>query len=279
MKIGVVGLGTIGLKLTEYLPQKGFDVISYNYRSIEEKKLIVEKNFEKKVKFEKLSYDYLELVLPRITYTSDLDFVSTADIILECSKEDYSIKKKLIAELFGRSSEQAVVSSTTSSLNLAELSHSAYWPRFCGIHFFNPPTKMKLIELAFLPSTTDNTKAKVLGFLSKLDDKRVVELPPIQGYVVNKLLFQYINSAMNLASSENVALSDIDEAMRLGTNAPMGPFELADYVGLDVTYQILQTLYDSTNDISYRPCKTLIEYRDAGKLGRKTGSGFYIYQK
>ncbi len=279
MKIGIVGLGTIGLKLTEYLPQKGFDVVAYNYRAIDAKMAEVTRNFEKKIKYEKLSYEYLDLMLPRISYTSDLGVVADADIVIECSKEDYETKSLLLQRLFELAKPHVVISSTTSSLNLEKLCAAENWNRFCGIHFFNPPTRMRLVELAFMRTTSDGTKTKVLGFLSQLDDKRVIELPPIQGYVVNKLLFQYINSAINLASAEKISLGDVDEAMKLGTNSPMGPFELADYVGLDVTLQILITLFDATGDPTFNPNKDLRALVASGKLGRKTGQGFYTYQK
>lgn len=280
MRIGIAGLGTIGLSLSEYLSQKGFDIIAYNYRALEEKKNQILKNLQSRVKAERISgSSFIDGILSRISFTADLSVLSGADIILECIKEDYDSKRALIDKLFSLVEPGTIIASNTSSLVLERLCGSSDLHRFCGIHFFNPPTKMKLIETAFLRENSEITRNNVRDFLGRLDDKKIVELPPLQGYVVNKLLFQYINAAMNLASAENIPIKNIDDAMKYGTNASMGPFELADYVGLDVTFQILEELFESTGNTAYKPATLLVSLVKEGRLGRKSGEGFYKYKK
>ncbi|HOX31142.1 MAG TPA: 3-hydroxyacyl-CoA dehydrogenase family protein [Spirochaetales bacterium] len=278
MKIGIVGLGTIGSKLIEYLPQKGFQVIAYTHRNIESHAGIFEKSIEKKVKYEKLDYEFIGTMKSRVEFSQSIAAIHDCDLIIECVKEDYEIKKGVLRDIFNSVDSDANVVSTTSSLDLFRLVDPKERYRFCGMHFFNPPTKMRLIELSFLSENTTDFRTAIYRFLNSLDDKKIIELPCIQGFVVNRLLFAYLNHAMNYVASEKVAVQDVDDAMKLGTNAPMGPFELMDYIGIDVTLQILNTLHGDLGNENYRANAMLEEMLKRNELGRKTGKGFYAYQ-
>jgi len=275
--VGVVGLGVIGLKLVEYLALEGYDVVAYNWRNGEAKRHQLSVNLDKKVKYEKVSMEVLERVKGRVLFTSEYKDLSKCWMVVDASKEDYSVKKKLYSELAGHMAKDAILASTTSSLSLQTLSTYFDKDRFVGIHFFNPPTKMKLVEVAFLDPENKNLYAAVYKFLKTLSDKKVIEIPPIQGYIVNRLLFIYINAAVAFQEESGLPAQSIDEAMRFGTNVPMGPLELSDYIGNDVTLEILKEFHKSLNDTKYKPADSLVKMVEEGKLGKKTKVGFYNY--
>lgn len=276
MLVGVIGLGTIGIKLIEYLLEKGLWVIAYNYRNIDKKSGVFESNLDKKVKYEKIGLGTIDRIKNNVKFTADLEDLHDASIIIDASAERYSIKEALYSHLL-KFKEQPVVACTTSSLDLKKLGNY-YDPQFfVGMHFFNPPTKMKLIELAFLPETDFNTKQKIYKFLNILDDKKVIEVPPIQGYIVNRLLFLYMNAAFKMIEKYGLDCDTIDEAMKAGTNMPMGPCELSDYVGNDITLDILFEFYTTFREEEYLPSELLVRKVKLGELGRKVKKGFYNY--
>ncbi len=277
MLIGVVGLGTIGIKLVEYLAEKKIHVIAYNFRNIEKKQSEFIENIEKKVKYNRISFEVFEQIIKRVDFTTNLNDLHEVDLVIESTKERYETKQKIYIQLKSVLKENAILASTTSSLSLEKLGGFFSRDRFLGIHFFNPPTKMKLIELSFLKENVNDVKQRIYKFLSSFDDKKVIELPPIQGYIVNNLLFNYINFAIEFFYTSKINAQDIDEAMKLGTNVPMGPLELSDYIGNDITLQILQELYSETQDRRFMPHQTLIKMVEDGFLGRKTKQGFYFY--
>ncbi|MBN1958143.1 MAG: hypothetical protein JW773_08095 [Desulfuromonadales bacterium] len=277
MEVAVVGLGTIGIKLIEYLAEKNINIVAYNHRNIDAKKSAFTSNVEKKVKYGKLSYINFEQLINRVRFTSEIKDVSSCPLILESAKETYDIKKNIYEQLKKISGKDSLLATTTSSLSLDKLSKLFHPDKFIGIHFFNPPTKMKLIELSFMPQNSEAVKNTVYRFLSKLDDKKVIEIPPVQGYIVNNILFNYINYAILYSSEYEVGFQNIDESMKLGTNVPMGPLELSDYIGNDVTLQILTELYSATNDTRFKPHEKLVSMVEEGLLGRKTKEGFYKY--
>jgi len=188
MKIGVVGLGTIGIKLIEYLSEKNFEVIAYNYRNIDLKKNKFLKNIERKIKFGKIDLIRYESIVKNVNFSDQLKELYNCQLVIDSSKEDYDVKKNLYEKLISLMDKKAVLATTTSSLNIIKLSKFYDLNRFVALHFFNPPTKMKLIELVFLKNTSLEIRNFIYKFLNVLDDKKVIELPPIQGYVVNRLL-------------------------------------------------------------------------------------------
>jgi len=275
-QVAVIGLGTIGLKLAEYLASKGIKVKAYNWRNLSEKRLQFEANLEKKVKYEKIGLDAIDIIRSRVEFTNQIEAVCGSDLLIDATAENYEVKRAVYRELAHES--RALLATTTSSLCLDKLALEYHQDLFFGLHFFNPPTRMKLIELSFPDAFDEAKKATIYKFLSALDDKCVVEVPAIQGYIVNRLLFIYINAAAQFLESNGIEAQTIDTAIKLGTNAPMGPLELSDYIGTDVTLNILSTLWRDTSDERYRPAKVFCEFVERGLLGRKGGKGFYDYQ-
>lgn len=276
MTIGICGLGTIGIKLVEYLAEKGFSVVAYNWRDILKKELLFASNLDKKIKYEKIGLDRLESIRSRVKFVATMDALSSCDLIIDSSKEDYGAKKVLyeqMKQLF----PNKPLACTTSSLDLVRLA-SMYDERFfVGMHFFNPPTKMKLIELSYLPQTEDQVRRGIFSFLQQLDDKKVIELPLMQGYIVNRMLFLYINNCFKLIETFSLEPEILDKAMKAGTNMPMGPCELSDYVGNDVTYAILKEFDEAFPGVGYTPAGILEAMIEKGELGRKTKKGFFAY--
>jgi len=275
LKIGVIGLGTIGLKLVEYLSENNFYVIACS-RNIEAKKTLFNNNIDTKVKYNKISYDRLIFIQNNVKFTDEISLLAECGLIIECLKETYSVKKEYI-KLLKDLNKEIPLASTTSSLNIVELSKAYHSGYFIGLHFFNTPTKMKLVELSFLPETLPQIKSFTYQFLNKLSDKKVIEIPFVQGYIVNNILFAYLNFAFEFKLDKSINIQDIDEAMKLGTNMPMGPFELADYIGIDIVLEILEELYKTSNDYHFRPCSIIKKMVAQNKLGRKTKLGFYEY--
>lgn len=279
-KIAIVGLGTIGIKLVEYFADKGFSVVGCNLRNISEKRELFNRNLEKKVKYDKISLESLELIKARVNFTEKIDDCCGADLVIESVIEDYEAKINCFRSLsVAGLNSKTLIATTSSSLSLSRIMEESGIPDIIGLHFFNPPTKMKLIELAFPDNYSIEKRDALQSILNLLDDKMVIEMPLIQGFIVNRILFANINFAIEFMRTNNFDPSTIDAAMKMGTNAPMGPLELSDYIGNDVSFQILKTLNEDLKDSRYSPDPLLVDLVTAGKLGRKTGSGFYNYSQ
>ncbi len=275
MNIGIAGLGTIGLKLTEYLADKGFKITAYG-RNIDLKKRAFEQILEDKLKANKLTVEEASTVKNRILFTDKITDFGICDLIIESLKELYELKISFLEDLH-KVFPDKIVASTTSSLDLYRLAEHYNPKQLIGLHFFNPPMRMKLIELSFLSETPQKAKNLIYEFTGMLKDKIVIELPFIQGYIANNLLLAYINHSVEFYQANDLNKEDIDNAMKLGTNMPMGPLELADYIGNDIVLEILVELYSATQDLRFKPSTMLIEMVANKKLGRKSKSGFYNY--
>lgn len=275
--VGIVGLGAIGLKLTQYFASHKIHVIAYNWRDLDKKESIFRQNIEKQIKDGKSAYSEVVENANYVEFTGKMIDLKRCDFVFESATEKYDIKQELYSKLKTVLSEQAVLATTTSSLSIAELSECFDKKRFIGVHFFNPPVKMKLVELSFLPENSPDIKMRTYDFLNLLKDRKIIELPLVQGYVVNRILFVYINYAMEYAQETGISISNIDSAMKSGANFPMGPFELSDYIGNDITLQILNEFYSSLTDSRYKPAKLLLDVVANGWLGRKSKQGFYNY--
>lgn len=278
-KVGILGAGTMGKQLALLCASRGLSVVLWNHR--------LHENFEKEfgrlaliqAKMGFIQKEELESVVSRILYTDELHQVSPCNLIIESVKENLSIKSNVITKTKDFVSDSVVWTSNTSTLSITELAALTNHPEhFVGLHFFNPPITMKLVEVVRGELTSDDTINAVLEFLLRLD-KHPVVLPETPGFVVNRLLFPMINEAIFLLSEGIADEKTIDSCMQLGANHPMGPLELADFIGLDVCLSILETLVNETGDAKYRPAHLLKKYVRAGKLGRKTGAGFYNYRK
>lgn len=221
----------------------------------------------------------IDAIIEHIHYTNDVDSMASCELILETVKEDKNIKKAVLKQLNSIATNAKVIATNTSTLSITELASVLEMPeRFLGVHFFNPPMSMKLVEVIRGELTSNESLGFGLQILEQID-KHPVVLPETPGFVVNRLLFPMINEAVFLLSEGVSDAKTIDSCMRLGANHPMGPLELADLIGLDICLSILETLMEETGDGKYRPAPLLKKYVRAGKLGKKAGVGFYSYRR
>ena len=225
-----------------------------------------------------INKEQIGTITERVRYTNDIALMSECDLILEAVKEDKTVKSVVLKQLDLVAKVAKVIATDTSTLSITELASYIETPkRFLGVHFFNPPMAMRLVEVIKGELTSEESLAFVLQILGEIDKQPVV-LPETPGFVVNRLLFPMINEAVFLLSEGVSNAKTIDSCMRMGANHPMGPLELADLIGLDVCLSILETLVYETGDGKYRPAPLLKKYVRAGKLGKKAGVGFYTYR-
>lgn len=269
--IGIIGIGTIGSKLIPYLASKDYNIIAYNHKNIEMHQKNVKEIYIKRYKNDS-EFD------KRTKFTEDINDLIHLPLILDATPDKYEVKKELYNTLDKICSKDTVIGCTTSSLDLNVLAGFYRADSFFGFHVFNPPDKMQLIELSCNEEISSACRGIMNELKAILKDKVFVELPIIQGYVVNRLLFVYLNSAYNYHLSTSIEFDKIDSCMKLGINVPMGPFQLSDYIGNDVCLDILKQFYQSLNLPEYKPSELLIDYVNKGLLGKKTKNGFYIYE-
>jgi 3-hydroxybutyryl-CoA dehydrogenase len=216
-------------------------------------------------------------VLSRVAPTTSYDALRDADLVIEAATENLELKLRILRQLEGVVGEQAVVATNTSSISITQLAAALKRPeRFVGLHFFNPVPMMALLEIIRGLQTSDETHAAAVAF-AKCVDKTPVTVRNSPGFVVNRLLIPMINEAVFVLQEGLATPEDIDAAMKLGCNHPIGPLALADMIGLDTLLAVMRVLYDGFDDTKYRPAPLLKEMVDAGRLGRKSGRGFYDY--
>ena len=227
---------------------------------------------------EKISQEDKNLYMDNLDISEDFKLLKDIPIIIETIKEDLKIKTNLFKSIEGMVSCEAIIASNTSSLSITEIASSLIKPeRFIGLHFFNPATLLGLVEVVIGDKTSENVKDEIISMVKGIEKEPVI-VKDSPGFIVNRLLIPYINEAIILFSEKAASSEDIDTAMKLGANYQMGPLELADYIGLDVCLDIMENLYRDLDDSKYKPSRLLCKMVASGKLGRKTGEGFYKYR-
>ena len=280
-KIVVIGGGTMGLDIAQLFARNSYDVVVRDISDdiIRASESRLNKSLEKMVSKGKMDEAGKADILAHMTFTTELNLASDADLVVEAAVENLEIKKRIFAELDKICKSETILASNTSSISITAIAGVTKRPdKFIGMHFFNPATVMKLVEVIRGSHTSDETCAAITELACAIG-KEPVEVNEAPGFVVNKILIPMINEAVDLVYTGVASAEGIDTAMKLGANHPMGPLALGDLVGLDVCLAIMDTLYSETHDSKYRASLLLRKMVRAGKLGRKTGIGFYDYQK
>jgi 3-hydroxybutyryl-CoA dehydrogenase len=277
--VGIVGSGIMGSGIAQVAATSGFDVVlrSRKQESAEQTVAAMQKSLEKLVSKERMSQEDADAAVARVTATSKLDDLADCDLVIESVVEDLPTKVALFNELDHHCNDDAILATNTSTLSVIEMAVETRRPeRVCGVHFFNPAPMMSLVEIIQTLVTSDETIAEVRQF-AEACGKSPVEVKDRAGFIVNHLLFPYLNNAVRMLENATATRDDIDAAMKGGANFPMGPFALLDLVGLDTSLSILDALYEEFRDPHYAASPMLRRMVSAGHLGRKSGNGFYEY--
>jgi len=278
-KISIIGGGTMGGDIAQLFAQKGYEVV-LRARSDEANaryQAKLNKSTGRLVEKGKITEDEKNAIVSRVTFTTDINAVADSDLVIEAVIEDINIKKDMLTTLDGICKPEAIFATNTSSISITELAaFTGRRDKFIGMHFFNPATIMKLIEIIRGIDTSDET-FQTIKELSIAVGKDPVEVNDSPGFVVNRVLIPMINEAACVLMEGVASAEDIDKSMMLGTNHPMGPLALSDLIGNDTVLNIMNVLYSETADSKYRPCILLKKMVRGGLLGRKTGKGFFTY--
>lgn len=277
--IFVIGAGTMGLDIAQVFAGKNYNVTAYgrSVESITRSHDRLTKSLSKRVARGKMAQEDMDNIVAHITFATSYDNLKDADLVIEAVVEDLAVKHELYKKIDAICPEHTIFATNTSSLSITDISSvTNRSDRFIGMHFFNPATVMKLIEVIRGINTSDET-FNAIKQLSCDIGKEPVEISEAPGFVVNRLLIPMINEACFILQEGVASREDIDTAMKLGANHPMGPLALGDLIGLDVCVAIMDTLFNETHDSKYRACSLMRKMVRAGMLGRKTGKGFYQY--
>lgn len=280
-KIGILGRGTMSCGIVQIFAEKDYDVTMW-VRSIDEGNprasvKSIEKGLNRLVEKERITKEAMDNTLNNISITTNFDDLKDCDLVIEAISEDMAVKRDTFAKLDSICKEDTILATNTSSLSITEIATSTNRPdKVVGMHFFNPVPMMKLVEVIKGIATSDDTKNTIIE-LSKGLGKTPVEVEEAPGFVVNRVLIPMINEGIGILADGVATAADIDEAMKLGANHPMGPLALGDLVGLDVCLAIMEVLYEEFGDSKYRPHPLLRKMVRAGHLGRKTKKGFFEY--
>ena len=280
-RVGIVGSGIMGSGIAEVAARAGHQVVlrSRKQETADDMVVRLQKSLGKQVEKGKLDDAERDAILGRVSATHHLGDLADCDLLIESVVEDLQVKLDLFRELDGVAKAGAILATNTSTLPIIDLAVVTERPeRVCGVHFFNPAPMMALVEIVRPLTASDETIAAARTFAESCG-KDPVEVKDRAGFIVNALLFPYLNNAVRMLENGTASRDDIDSAMKGGCNFPMGPLALLDLVGLDTSLAILDALYDEFRDPNYAPVPLLRRMVSAGKLGRKSGSGFYDYAR
>ncbi|MEQ8448072.1 MAG: 3-hydroxybutyryl-CoA dehydrogenase [Nitratireductor sp.] len=278
--VGIIGAGQMGGGIAHVCALAGYQVLLYDLseEKVENGIATINGHMARQVSSGKFDDKERAAALARIAGAGKLEDLAGADLVIEAATEDETIKRKIFAQLCPLLNPEALLATNTSSISITRLAAQTDRPeRFIGIHFMNPVPVMKLVELVRGIATEDSTFETAKAFVSSLD-KTITVAEDFPAFIVNRILLPMINEAIYTLYEGVGSVEAIDTAMKLGANHPMGPLQLADFIGLDTCLSIMQMLYDGLADSKYRPCPLLVKYVEAGWLGRKAGRGFYDYR-
>jgi 3-hydroxybutyryl-CoA dehydrogenase len=279
-RIGIIGAGQMGTGIAHVLSLAGYDVVldDLNKDALGKALGCIEKNMQRQAAKGLIAEDAIKPALARIRTTQSLDDLKDRELVIEAATEDEAVKKKIFQELSPRLNDKAMIATNTSSISVTRLAAATDRPeRFIGLHFMNPVPLMQLVEVIRGIATDDTTFQSALEIVRRVG-KTAAYAEDFPAFIVNRIIMPMINEAVYTLYEGVGNVDAIDTAMRLGANHPMGPLQLADFIGLDTCLAVMQVLYEGLADSKYRPCPLMVKYVEAGWLGKKTGRGFYDYR-
>jgi 3-hydroxybutyryl-CoA dehydrogenase len=279
-KVGIIGAGQMGNGIAHVVALAGYGVVINDIRqeAFEKALGVIQRNMTRQASRGLITDGDMKGAIGRIQFANALEGLVECDVIIEAATEDEAVKRKIFMDLRGKHKPEAILASNTSSISITRLASVTDKPeRFIGIHVMNPVPVMQLVELIRGIATEDVTFGIARQFVESLGKQTAVS-EDFPAFIVNRILLPMINEAVYTLYEGVGSVEAIDKAMRLGANHPMGPLELADFIGLDTCLSVMQVLYEGLADSKYRPCPLLVKYVEAGWLGRKTQRGFYDYR-
>ncbi len=279
-KIGVVGAGQMGNGIAHVCALAGYDVVMEDIspEALSRAKATIERNLQRQAARGLIAQGDVAKALNRIRTASDLEAMRDRDLVIEAATEDEQVKRKVYRDLCPRLGQNTMLATNTSSISITRLAAATDRPeKFIGLHFMNPAPVMQLVEVIKGIATDNDTFQAAVGLVSRVG-KTAAQSEDFPAFIVNRILLPMINEAVYTLYEGVGSVEAIDTAMRLGANHPMGPLQLADFIGLDTALAVMQVLYEGLADSKYRPCPLLVKYVEAGWLGRKSGRGFYDYR-
>jgi len=279
-KIGVVGAGQMGNGIAHVCALAGYDVVmeDVNPEALGKAKATIERNLQRQAARGIITEPDIVAALNRIRTANDFEVMRDRDLVIEAATEDEQVKRKVYRDLCPRLGANTMLASNTSSISITRLAAATDRPeKFIGLHFMNPAPVMQLVEIIRGIATDDETYGAAVELVKRVG-KTPAQSEDFPAFIVNRILLPMINEAVYTLYEGVGSVEAIDTAMRLGANHPMGPLQLADFIGLDTALSVMQVLYEGLADSKYRPCPLLVKYVEAGWLGRKSGRGFYDYR-